>query len=218
MNSKIPKSGDCGPSTPPVVSALEDMQLTSERHNHNVSTVGATSGALLDSQEPIVALDLPDRPFKLEVAAGERPTSGFVHHDGRALPDIEIVCDARSELLEIVGHGGASEIRALHILEHFPYPETSNVLNTWRTMLARGHSIHIEVPNLAWQIEACASGQITADEFVHYAYGAQDYPGNFHFAGFTEEILSNRLHDSGFDQISITNIGQVLVATARNPS
>lgn len=156
---------------------------------------------------------MPDL-IALEIAAGDRPTPGFVHNDFRALDDIEIVCDAREELLARVGIGGVSQIRATHILEHFPYNETVDVLKTWREMLADNGTIYIEVPNLQWQVNAFHDLEISAEDFVYYCFGEQSYDGNFHMAGFNIELLSNALTNAGFTRISITDIGQVLVATA----
>lgn len=160
------------------------------------------------------AFDLPDKPFPLEIAAGERPTPGFIHNDARPLEDIEIVCDAVTELSEIVGEGGASAVRACHVLEHFPYNETVNILSRWGSMLVSGGGLHIEVPNLSWQVNALATGEISDRDFVYFCFGEQNYPGNFHCAGFTEDILMDSLVEAGFSHISVTNIGQVLVATA----
>lgn len=161
-----------------------------------------------------LAQSFGEPPFALEVAAGERPTEGYIHHDFRSLPHIEIVCDAREELLSTLGAGSCNRLRACHILEHFPYSETEKVLSIWRDLLVPGGSLHIEVPNLGWQVKAMASGEIEAEEFVYFAYGQQNYEGNFHMAGFTYDLLRDKLLGVGFKNIRVTDIGQVLVAEA----
>lgn len=160
--------------------------------------------------------NLPDGPFPLEIAAGERPAPHFIHNDIRPLPDIEIVCDAREELFGLIGPNRLSHVRACHVLEHFPYDETVNVLSLWRALLVRTGTIYIEVPNLAWQTRAYQSGEIAAKEFVYYAYGEQNYEGNFHYAAFDEVLLKQRLEEAGFNAVSVTDIGQVLIANAFN--
>lgn len=159
---------------------------------------------------------LPDDPFPLEIAAGERPTPNFIHNDARVLPDIEIICDAREDLFSVIGSERVSHIRACHVLEHFPYNETVNVLALWRRMLVRSGIIYIEVPNLSWQVRAFQNGEIDAEKFIYFAYGEQNYEGNFHFAAFDVDLLKLRLEQAGFDHISITDIGQVLIANAFN--
>lgn len=169
---------------------------------------------LSDPEQGVVLFDVPDDPFPLEVAAGERPTANFIHNDLRALPDIEIVCDAREALVEAIGIERVSHLRACHVLEHFPYAETVNVLSLWRSLIVNGGTIHIEVPNLAWQVRALQEGQINSSEFVYYAYGEQNYEGNFHYAAFDEDLLRQRLREAGFSSIGISDIGQVLIANA----
>ena len=166
-----------------------------------------------DSNESSGSLNLPNHPFPLEIGCGDRPTPGFIHNDMRPLDDVEIVADAR-DLLSILGPGRASQIRACHVLEHFPYPQTVNILSDWARLLSDNGSIHLEVPNLRWQISAVASGEITVSKFVYYAYGEQDYEGNFHYAAFDEDLLRSSLSLAGFDKIVISDIGQVLIATA----
>lgn len=168
----------------------------------------------VDSPQLVCSFDLPNEPFSLEIAAGERPTPGYIHHDARQLSDVEIVCDMGDELVELVGQSRLREIRACHVLEHAPYPETVNLLLKWKSMLVAGGAIHIEVPNLAWQVGAMQSGEITPDEFVYYCFGEQNYPGNFHYNGFTLETLSAKLNQAGFTNVEVQDIGQVLIARA----
>lgn len=160
-----------------------------------------------------MSVKLPDFPFRLEIAAGERPTEGFIHNDARPLPHIELVADARQELLSLVGVERCSQVRATHVLEHFPFNETVDVLRTWGEMLIPGGTLYLEVPNLQWQIRAQMSGEISDEEFVYFCYGEQNYPGNFHCAAFTSELLRTRLNQADYQDINVTDIGQVLVAS-----
>lgn len=154
--------------------------------------------------------------MKLEIGAGERPTPGYVHNDIRDLNDIEIVCDA----LEIHKHTDDKflEVRANHILEHFPYNGTVDVLRNWSNLLLPGGKIHLEVPNFSWQTRAHSSGEITDEKAVYYVYGEQNYEGNYHKAAFTDGILRQCLQDADFKHITIVDIGQVLVADATKAS
>ncbi len=154
--------------------------------------------------------------MKLEIGAGDRPTPGYTHNDNRELPDIEIVCDAR-DLIHHLGPVSCDAIMANHILEHFSYRETLDVLREWRTLLRSDCPIHIEVPNAGWQTRAWSEGEITWEEFVYYFLGGQDYPGNAHLAAFTVTHLHNSLVAAGFANVVVTDIGQVLVADAVKP-
>lgn len=154
--------------------------------------------------------------MQLELGAGYRPTPGFVHNDARPGEDIEIVWPAEtiSQCPE-VGPESCTTIRATHLLEHFSYRKSSIVLREWWDCLQPGGEVYIEVPNLTWQTHAHARGEITDSEVVNYLYGEQDYPGNFHYTGFTEYTLDCALTDAGFIDVRIQDIGQVLIAWGR---
>jgi predicted SAM-dependent methyltransferase len=151
---------------------------------------------------------------KLELGAGINPFPGYTHQDIRALPDIEIICDASN--IWLFEFDLWDEIRACHLLEHFSYTETVYILKGWRSILYPGGKIHIEVPNFSWQTRAHTNGEITDEEAVYYIYGEQNYEENTHKAGFTEELLQANLIAAGFKDITIQDIGQVLVAEAYN--
>jgi len=149
---------------------------------------------------------------RLEVGAGDTPTPGYIHNDIRALPDIELVCDA----LKIAEHTDAkfSELKANHILEHFSWKDTVAVLINWRNLLQDGGRINIHVPNFSWQTKAHVSGELDDVDVVNYVYGDQDHDGNYHMAAFTESLLETSLLKAGFTDIVIEDIGMVLTATA----
>lgn len=154
--------------------------------------------------------------MKLELGAGYRPTDGFVHNDINPGEDIEIVGPAEM-ICELVGEEKCEEIRATHLLEHFSFTETTNVLREWKRALVPGGLLYIEVPNLAWQTRAHANGEIDDEQAVYYIYGEQDYEGNFHYAAFTPALLGKRLREAGFENVRTTDIGQVVTATAFRP-
>jgi predicted SAM-dependent methyltransferase len=166
--------------------------------------------------------NFPD-PFLLELGSGERPFSDgrlWYHNDERELPDIEIVWPA-DVISEFTGINAADELRAAHLLEHFSHLRTRSVLTDWWLALKYGGKITIEVPNLLWQAEALAnnqpdpSGRVFSDgEVVELIFGGQTYSGNFHYTGFTHVTLRDSLAKVGFSDITVQDIGQVLIATA----
>lgn len=151
----------------------------------------------------------------LEIGSGESPTPGFIHHDGRDLPGIDIVCEA----LDIGSHVNRkfSVVKAAHILEHFPFSKSVSVLSNWRSLLSPGGQIMIDVPNLSWQTKAHADGSISDRECVEFMYGGQDYEYNFHMNGFTVATLTEDLVAAGFVDVVVNVVNQVLVAIATNP-
>lgn len=170
-----------------------------------------------------LGVDWPD-PFLLELGSGERPYHDgryWVHNDEREdLPHVEIICKAE-DITTVVGRDRVHELRAAHLLEHFSYLRTVGILKEWALCLVPGGLIHIEVPNLMWQCKALALDApdpmgiyYSHKEVVSLIFGGQDYSGNYHFTGFTEETLKDSLLEAGYRFPEVTDIGQVLIAKA----
>lgn len=169
---------------------------------------------------PEVRVGVEASPLLIDIGAGENPFEdgrGWVHFDSRPLPHIDFV--GRAEELDHHFGQEADELRAAHILEHFPYRDTVKVLTAWRNVLRPRGLLHVEVPNLTFQcayLMGLASGPNGEDwgdeDIVRLIFGEQDHPGNFHYAGFTQQLLQAKLHTAGFREVSVQDIGMVLVA------
>lgn len=151
--------------------------------------------------------------MRLELGSGGRPTDGYTHLDCRDLPDVDIIDDAAT--LGFIDLNSCIEIRACHLLEHFSWRETEAILAVWRDRLNINGLLHIEVPNLEGHILAWQSTRSTVAQFVEYLYGSQDYPENTHMTAFTPWSLDRALRAVGFRDITIRNLGLVIVAQAR---
>ena len=151
---------------------------------------------------------------RVNLGCGGRPRPGYVNVDIREVEGVDILADVRD--VEKIGIGQYEGFLAEHILEHFSFRETVNILQLWRSLLTPGGGFQIDVPNGAWQVRAVASGEIDWEQFVYYAYGEQDYPENCHYTSFSQSSLQKALEDAGFVDVSVSDIGQVLVAIGRN--
>ncbi len=150
--------------------------------------------------------------MRLELGSGERPTEGFVHLDNRPnLPDLDLIDDAST--LELVEPGSCDEIRACHLLEHFSHLDTHRILRLWLGRLRPGGELYLEVPNMRGHIEAWYRRGETDEELVHFLYGGQEYPGNFHATGFTPASLDKALRVAGYRNVQVRNFGLALAAT-----
>lgn len=155
----------------------------------------------------------------LDVGAGDRPFEdgrGWTHMDERPGPDIEIVGNVEW-LDDYVKLQSCDEILARHILEHFSWRNTVSILKNWHDCLRPGGLLRIEVPNFEWQAMALASAERNDEEMVEYVFGGQDYPGNFHKAGFTPRLLGHKLAAAGYCRIEIRDIGQVVLGSGYRP-
>lgn len=148
--------------------------------------------------------------MKLIISAGDRQIKGFVHHDVRPLPGIDIVCGL-FDLPKHIQPESCEEIHFTHALEHFPTKETNKVLNLVKSFLRPGGKLYLEVPNFAWHAQLIQDGRDR--DAVYYAFGGQLDEYDFHKTGFTPNILEEELQFAGFKNINIQP-GSSITATA----
>lgn len=135
--------------------------------------------------------------MKLVIGAGERRVDGFKHHDVQDLEGIDFVCDIW-KLPEHVKDGSCDEIHMTHVLEHFPMARTAEVLTLVRDLLKKGGKLYIEVPNFHWHALMILR-EPRDRQIVEYAFGGQLNAWDYHYNGFTPEILVEDLTNAGFN-------------------
>jgi predicted SAM-dependent methyltransferase len=155
---------------------------------------------------------------RLDIGCGDRPyepnNPEWEHLDERELDHVEHVMKAENVSLF---KEEFDEILARHVLEHFSWRYTYSVLAGWYGALKPGGLIRIEVPNLMWQARALVNGSNPHYEVVNLIFGDQDYEGNYHKTGFTEELLGAFLKKIGFVHVETRDIGMVILAQGRRP-
>jgi hypothetical protein len=125
--------------------------------------------------------------MKLVIGAGDRRLPGFKHHDVMDLPGLDIKCEF-FDLPKHVKAKSCDEIHMTHVLEHFPMKKTGEVLDLIHDMLAPGGKLYIEVPNFYWHAEQIVKNPLDR-QVVEYAFGGQLNEWDFHYNGFTPDIL-----------------------------
>jgi len=138
--------------------------------------------------------------MRLEVGAGDHPLPGYEHLDIRPLDHIEYVADARSLPFQ---DNSVDEIAAYNVIEHFPRREAVPLVREWLRVLRPGSFLEVFGPNLRGYAKAYVEGRPGWD-FAHFetwVYGQQDYPENFHMAGFSLESLTAALLQAGFGRV-----------------
>lgn len=131
---------------------------------------------------------------KLIIGAGERLEAGYIHHDIQNLPGIDVICDFW-DLPDNVDND-FNEIKMTHVLEHFPIAKTRAALGLIKDLLAEGGRLYLEVPNFEWQAQMIIEDP-TNRQIVEYAYGGQHNKWDFHYNGFTPDILIEDLEAVG---------------------
>lgn len=132
----------------------------------------------------------------LVIGAGKRRVQGALHHDVQPYDGIDIVCDFW-DLDRKVEKGSCDEIHATHFLEHIPMAETTAALVFINLLLKKGGKLYIEVPNFAWHGEEIVKNPRNR-QIVEYAYGGQKDQWDYHYNGFTPEILEEDLMACGY--------------------
>jgi hypothetical protein len=129
---------------------------------------------------------LPKFDIKLDLGAGSVSPPGF----------IPVGRDHGSEIFPLgYADGSVSEIRASHVLEHFPHAQLEEVIKDWVRCLKKGGKLKIAVPDMKKIAESYLSG-------VQYPYesflvGGQVDHNDFHRSLFDESRLRGLLAGAG---------------------
>lgn len=124
--------------------------------------------------------------LKLDLGAGEISPPGFLPLGNRH----------GSEIFPLPhGDGSVDEIRASHVLEHFPHRQVPDVLKEWARALKPGGQLRIAVPDFRRIAEQYLAGQNAPTE--GYLMGGQVDDADFHKAAFDETKLKTLLAGAG---------------------
>jgi predicted SAM-dependent methyltransferase len=88
-------------------------------------------------------------------------------------------------------------IRLSHVLEHFSWRETPDILRRLHGWLRPGGTLDLEVPDMTAIMERGTRHPL----WFKYVYGDQSTPGEYHQAGFTTDMLISALAFAGFHGI-----------------
>jgi len=151
--------------------------------------------------------------MKLIIGAENRRIDGYTLHDVQDLPGIDIVCEF-FDLPKHVKKNSCEEIQMTHVLEHFPMKKVRDVLKILYDLLIPGGKVYIEVPNFSWHAFEMMKDP-TNRQVVEYAFGGQRNEWDFHYNGFTPEILREDLIAAGFEVDMITPNSSIEVWCAK---
>lgn len=124
------------------------------------------------------------QPLKLNIGAGSVEIDGFTPVDRRIGSEAYPLAYA---------DGSVDEIRASHILEHFPESLTQSVLCDWVRVLKPGGIIKIAVPDFN---KIAGSLKDDPKRFA-YLMGGQTDENDYHKSVWTDGKLSKQMMDAG---------------------
>lgn len=108
----------------------------------------------------------------------------------------DIVADAGDLPPELFGKFDG--VLASHVLEHFSYWRTIEVLKSWGSLLKPGGELHILVPSLEWAARQILSEQPSPATISHL-YAGQTTPWDVHLNGFTMRKLRQLFEHIGLN-------------------
>jgi len=126
---------------------------------------------------------------KLNLGCGSSPLEGYRNYDIKTCDEIYP--------LSIWSDGVIDEVRASHVLEHFPHGEVENVVKEWARVLKPGGRLKIAVPDFDWIVKAYSNGHREDGRLEHYLFGGQVDADDYHKAFFNEEKLKALLESAG---------------------
>ena len=144
--------------------------------------------------------------LRLNVGAGHIVRNEYLNVDSRELPGIDIVADVRELPFD---EEEVAEIYSAHLLEHFPLEELRRVvLPRWASLLEDGGKLVAVVPDVETMVAECAAGRMPFEDFVLVMYGGQEYEGDFHYSGFSEETLTHLMEEAGLEDVKVIEEGR----------
>lgn len=151
--------------------------------------------------------------MKVHFACGKHIWDGFYNidavRDPKATRDPELLFEFRFDGGKLVeqlplADGCATELHAMHIIEHFYRYDVDAAVAEWKRILRQGGKIVLELPNL----EAAARNLLAGmrDQMTMWAlYGDPGHgsPYMVHRWGYTPQTIQSLLAFHGFDNITL---------------
>ena len=127
--------------------------------------------------------------WKLNLGSGEKPLDGY--------DNIDIKAGRSAYPLDTVETGSVDEVRASHLLEHFPREQQLPVIQEWARVLKPGGLLKIAVPDFDKIIGAYQSPNAGAIPIESYLMGGQIDPTDQHKAIYNHGKLRALLKRAG---------------------
>lgn len=129
----------------------------------------------------------------LEIGAGPKPSANILF-PGCTVETLDVdpqynptyLHDAITMPEEL--YGKFDVVLASHVLEHFPWYDSLNVLTEWSKAAKIGGQVHVIVPSLEWAAEEILSGKPSKAIYGHLYAGCVTQ-WDVHKAGFTMQRL-----------------------------
>lgn len=146
--------------------------------------------------------DLPSRPaaqdqfegfgglMRYNLGCGGRPLPGYENYDRKTGQEIYPLA---------IPDESADEIRASHVLEHFPHAQIGEIVKHWAGKLKTGGVLKVAVPDFDWCAKTYLDGSQAPIE--SYVMGGQVDADDFHRALFNAATLTDHFRAANLTDI-----------------
>ena len=135
---------------------------------------------------------------KIHLGCGDIILNGWINIDARMADHVHINTDIID--LKEFSEGSIGVIYLSHVLEHFDFIESRNLLKLFYSKLKAGGVLLISVPDFNALVNVYLKTK-NLDQIKRALMGGQDYEYNYHKSVYNDELLSNELEKIGFNNI-----------------
>lgn len=130
-------------------------------------------------------------PIRLNLGCGRYAINGYENRDRVLGTEIFPLPEYADESVD--------EVRASHVLEHYPHGEVGRVLHEWARVLKPGGWLKLAVPDFDWIARNYLAGK---DINVQgYMMGGQENQDDYHKVVFDKSCLRDALHAVGLTDV-----------------
>jgi predicted SAM-dependent methyltransferase len=136
--------------------------------------------------------NLGPQPVRLNLGAGGSPIDGYENIDLK---------NGKSAFPLKYADGTVDEVRASHILEHFPHGEVEAVVREWARVLKPGGKLKVAVPDFDYIVKEYSNGHRGDPLLEAYLFGGQVDADDYHKTLFNEDKLKTLLEIVGLTDV-----------------
>jgi hypothetical protein len=142
-----------------------------------------------------------EEPIRLNIGGGDVPLPGFLTIDRKTGWEAFPLRRSHERGPSTFADNSVDEIRASHVLEHFPGHKAEEVLREWVRVLKPGGILRVAVPDLDKLFDAVSSGNPDNWPIQGYLYGGQTDDDDYHRSGYNDGWLRHLMVKVGLHDI-----------------
>jgi len=140
---------------------------------------------------------------QIHLGCGQINIQGWINIDARSMPHVHIT--TTDLFLPHFTENSIAEIYLSHVLEHFSFSESQDLLKTYFEKLRPGGCLRLAVPDFR-VLAAIYKETNDLDKIRRALMGGQDYEFNFNKSVYDQELLKELMENNGFCNINQFNV------------